>query len=45
MPRIRSWRASSIATALPTLIAPRDGDSYSFDIRLQGEKETVFFDS
>jgi len=28
-----------------TLIAPRDGDSYSFDIHLQGEKETVFFDS
>jgi protocatechuate 3,4-dioxygenase alpha subunit len=28
-----------------TLIAPRDGDTYSFDIHLQGEKETVFFDS
>jgi protocatechuate 3,4-dioxygenase alpha subunit len=27
-----------------TLIAERDGDSYRFDIRLQGERETVFFD-
>jgi len=27
-----------------TLIAPRTGDTYSFDIYLQGEKETVFFD-
>lgn len=27
-----------------TLIAPRDGDAYRFDIHLQGEKETVFFD-
>jgi protocatechuate 3,4-dioxygenase alpha subunit len=27
-----------------TLIAPRDGDVYRFDIHLQGEKETVFFD-
>lgn len=27
-----------------TLIAPRDGDTYSFDIHLQGEKETVFLD-
>jgi protocatechuate 3,4-dioxygenase alpha subunit len=30
---------------VPTLVAPRDGDSYRFDIRLQGERETVFFDS
>ena len=30
---------------VPTLIAPRDGDTYTFDIHLQGEKETVFFDS
>ena len=30
---------------VPTLIAARDGDSYTFDIHLQGEKETVFFDS
>jgi protocatechuate 3,4-dioxygenase alpha subunit len=30
---------------VPTLIAPRDGDGYGFDIRLQGENETVFFDS
>ncbi len=29
---------------VPTLIAPRDGDGYRFDIHLQGEKETVFFD-
>lgn len=29
---------------VPTLIAPRDGDVYRFDIHLQGEKETVFFD-
>jgi protocatechuate 3,4-dioxygenase, alpha subunit len=27
-----------------TLIAPREGDTYSFDIHLQGEKETVFLD-
>jgi protocatechuate 3,4-dioxygenase alpha subunit len=30
---------------VPTLIAPREGNSYTFDIHLQGEKETVFFDS
>jgi protocatechuate 3,4-dioxygenase alpha subunit len=30
---------------VPTLIAVRDGDTYNFDIHLQGEKETVFFDS
>ena len=30
---------------VPTLIAIRGGDSYSFDVHLQGEKETVFFDS
>jgi protocatechuate 3,4-dioxygenase, alpha subunit len=29
---------------VPTLIAPREGDTYTFDIHLQGEKETVFFD-
>lgn len=29
---------------VPTLIAPRDGDTYTFDIHLQGEKETIFFD-
>lgn len=29
---------------VPTLIAPRDGDTYRFDIHLQGEHETVFFD-
>ena len=28
----------------PTLIAAMDGDTYRFDIRLQGELETVFFD-
>ena len=27
-----------------TLIASRDGNVYRFDIRLQGERETVFFD-
>lgn len=29
---------------VPTLIAQADGKSYTFDIHLQGEKETVFFD-
>lgn len=29
---------------VPTLIASRDGDVYTFDIHLQGEVETVFFD-
>ncbi|MGI3126613.1 protocatechuate 3,4-dioxygenase subunit alpha [Nitratireductor sp. PBL-C9] len=29
---------------VPTLIASRDGDIYTFDIHLQGEMETVFFD-
>ncbi|TWG94604.1 protocatechuate 3,4-dioxygenase alpha subunit [Mesorhizobium sp. J18] len=29
---------------VPTLIAERDSDTYNFDIHLQGEKETVFFD-
>jgi protocatechuate 3,4-dioxygenase alpha subunit len=29
---------------VPTLIASREGSSYSFDIRLQGENETVFLD-
>ncbi len=32
------------ATASPTLIAKRDGSSYVFDIHLQGDKETIFFD-
>jgi protocatechuate 3,4-dioxygenase alpha subunit len=27
-----------------TLIARRDGDAYRFDVRLQGDGETVFFD-
>ena len=31
-------------TRVATLIAPRDGDSYAFDIHLQGDAETVFFD-
>ena len=30
---------------VPTLIASRAGDTYTFDIHLQGEKETIFFDS
>ena len=29
---------------VPTLIAVREGSTYTFDIRLQGENETVFFD-
>jgi protocatechuate 3,4-dioxygenase alpha subunit len=29
---------------VPTLIALRDGDTYTFDIHLQGHGETVFFD-
>jgi protocatechuate 3,4-dioxygenase alpha subunit len=29
---------------VPTLIAPREGDAYTFDIHLQGDKETIFFD-
>ncbi|MCR4269313.1 protocatechuate 3,4-dioxygenase subunit alpha [Nitratireductor sp. ZSWI3] len=29
---------------IATLIAPRDGDTYTFDIHLQGDRETVFFD-
>lgn len=28
-----------------TLVAPRTADGYRFDVHLQGEKETVFFDS
>ena len=27
-----------------TLIARRDGEAYRFDVRLQGDGETVFFD-
>ncbi len=27
-----------------TLVAPRAGDTYRFDIHLQGDRETVFFD-
>jgi protocatechuate 3,4-dioxygenase alpha subunit len=30
---------------VPTLIAALQGDSYVFDVHLQGERETVFFDS
>lgn len=29
---------------VPTLIAKREGDTYTFNIHLQGENETVFFD-
>lgn len=29
---------------VPTLIAKRDGDTFTFDIHIQGENETVFFD-
>jgi protocatechuate 3,4-dioxygenase alpha subunit len=30
---------------VPTLIAPHSGSTFTFDIHLQGEKETIFFDS
>jgi protocatechuate 3,4-dioxygenase alpha subunit len=30
--------------ASETLMATKDGDGYRFDIHLQGENETVFFD-
>lgn len=30
---------------VPTLIAERQGNIYVFDVHLQGDKETVFFDS
>lgn len=29
---------------IPTLIAKKDGNTYTFDIHLQGESETIFFD-
>ncbi|ATU94676.1 protocatechuate 3,4-dioxygenase subunit alpha [Phyllobacterium zundukense] len=29
---------------VPTLIATREGSTYLFDIHLQGDKETIFFD-
>ncbi len=29
---------------VPTLLAAKQGDGYRFDIRLQGENETIFFD-
>ena len=29
---------------VPTLIAPRERDTYTFDIYLQGERETIFLD-
>ncbi|EKF20738.1 protocatechuate 3,4-dioxygenase subunit alpha [Nitratireductor pacificus] len=29
---------------VPTLIAGRNGNTYTFDIHLQGDRETVFFD-
>lgn len=29
---------------VPTLVASREGNVYTFDIHLQGEKETIFFD-
>lgn len=32
------------ASRRDTLLAQPDGDGYAFDIRLQGERETVFFD-
>jgi protocatechuate 3,4-dioxygenase alpha subunit len=36
--------ASLPAADRATLVASPDGDGYTFDIRLQGEQETVFFD-
>lgn len=36
--------AIELKTRIPTLIAKKDGDGYVFDINLQGENETVFFD-
>lgn len=36
--------AIELKTRIPTLIAKKDGDSYVFNINLQGENETVFFD-
>ena len=44
MPRIRCSPASSTRIAGATLIAARDGNVYTFDIHLQGERETVFLD-
>jgi protocatechuate 3,4-dioxygenase, alpha subunit len=29
---------------VPTLIAPREGDTFTFEIHLQGDSETIFFD-
>jgi protocatechuate 3,4-dioxygenase alpha subunit len=29
---------------VPTLIAPRSGNTFTFEIRLQGDNETIFFD-
>jgi protocatechuate 3,4-dioxygenase alpha subunit len=41
--------ADPVLAAVPeerrsTLVAAREGDGYRFDVRLQGESETVFFD-
>ena len=36
--------SSPTRPARATLVAERDRDGYRFDIRLQGERETVFFD-
>ncbi len=33
-----------VGTRRAGLVAPREGDAYRFDIHLQGENETVFFD-
>jgi len=30
---------------VPTLIAPHSGSTFTFDVHLQGEKETIFFDT
>ena len=45
MPRIPVLARIEHRIRVPTLIAPREANGYTFDIHLQGEKETVFFDS
>lgn len=36
--------AIELKSRIPTLIAKKDGDGYVFDINLQGDNETIFFD-
>ena len=45
MPKTRSLPALNLAPRVETLIAKKTGaGQYRFDIRLQGEGETVFLD-